>query len=106
MVFDDTFYNVEHFSKGTVPGNWKNLTEDHSELATQEIFTLAKEWILNKYSKMTQPRDYYQEDPLEPGPQDLPPGYDPQALPRGTTEKPTSTWVTEARSDTTSPCTG
>ena len=47
VVFDDTFSTVEHMRKGTVPGNWKNLVEDHLELATQEKFILAKEWHLN-----------------------------------------------------------
>ena len=41
VVFDDTFSTVEHMRKVTVPGNWKNLVEEHSELATQENFTLA-----------------------------------------------------------------
>ena len=30
VVFDDTVSTVEHMSKGTVPGNWKNLVEYHS----------------------------------------------------------------------------
>ena len=34
--FDITLSTLEHMSKGTVPGNWKNLVEDQSELATQE----------------------------------------------------------------------
>ena len=34
MVFGDTFSTVEHMRKGRVPVNWKNLIEDHSELAT------------------------------------------------------------------------
>ena len=42
VVFDDTFSTVEHTRKGTVPGNWKNLVEEHSEIATQENFTLEK----------------------------------------------------------------
>ena len=42
VVFDDTFSTVEHMKKVTVPGNWKNLIEDPSELYTQENFTLKK----------------------------------------------------------------
>ena len=46
VVFDDTLSTVEHMGKGTVPGNWKNLVEEHSELFLQENFTIAKQWHL------------------------------------------------------------
>ena len=42
VVFDDTLYTLEHMRKGRVPGNGKNLVEEHSEIATQENYTLAK----------------------------------------------------------------
>ena len=42
VVLDDTFSTMDHKKKGTVPGNWKNLIEEHSELATQENYTIAK----------------------------------------------------------------
>ena len=42
MVFDNTFSTVDHMRKGTLPGNWKKLVEDHSEIAAQENFTIAK----------------------------------------------------------------
>ena len=42
VVFDNTLYTVDHIRKGIVPGNWKNKVKDHSELATQETFTLEK----------------------------------------------------------------
>ena len=42
VVFGDTFSTVYHMRRGTVPGNWKNLVEDHSELATKENFILTK----------------------------------------------------------------
>ena len=57
MIFDDTFYTVDHMRKGTVPGNCKNMVEEHSELATQENFTLSKEWHLNESSSMPLPRE-------------------------------------------------
>ena len=37
---------------------------------------------------MNLPRDTWKEDSLEPGPQDLHPGSDLQAAPRGMTEEP------------------
>ena len=42
VVFDNKFSNVEHMRKGTVPGNWKNLVEDHSDIAMQGNFNLEK----------------------------------------------------------------
>ena len=42
VVFDDMLYTVEHMSKVAVPVNWKNLVEEHIELATQENFTHEK----------------------------------------------------------------
>ena len=42
VVFDGTLYTVDHMRKGTIPGNWKNLVEEHSEIATQENFTPSK----------------------------------------------------------------
>ena len=47
MVFDNTFYTVDHTRKVTVPGNGENLVEEHSDLVMQENFTLAKECHLN-----------------------------------------------------------
>ena len=35
VVFNDTFSTVYHMRKTIVPGNWKNLVEEHSELTTQ-----------------------------------------------------------------------
>ena len=106
MVFDDTFYTVDHNSKGTVTGSWENLVKDHSDITTQENFTLEKEWHINKSSNMLLPREACQEDSMEPGPQDLPLGSYPQAKPSGMTEEPTSTWGTEASTNTTIPYTG
>ena len=42
VVYDEKFSTVEHMRKGTVPINWKNLVEEHSDIATQEKYTLAK----------------------------------------------------------------
>ena len=42
VVFDDNFYTLEHVGRVTVPGNCKNLVEEHSYLAIQENFTLCK----------------------------------------------------------------
>ena len=42
VLFDENFSTVYHMSKGTLPGNWKNLVEEHSEFSTQEKFTLEK----------------------------------------------------------------
>ena len=72
--------------KVTVPVNWKNLIEEHSELATQEKFTLEIEWHLNESSRITLPRKSWKEESPEPGPQDLPPGSDPQVAPSGMAE--------------------
>ena len=52
VVVDDKFSTVEHMKKVTVPGNWKNLMEEHLELDIQENFTLAKDLHLNEYSSM------------------------------------------------------
>ena len=52
VVVDDKFSTVEHMKKVTVPGNWKNLMEEHLQLDIQENFTLAKELHLNEYSSM------------------------------------------------------
>ena len=35
VVLDDIFSTMEHMRNGTVTGNWENLVEEHSELATQ-----------------------------------------------------------------------
>ena len=51
-------------------------------------------------------RAAWKEDSLEPSPQDLPTGYDPQVSPSGMTEEPASLQVIEARSYTPSPFTG
>ena len=64
MIFHKIFSTVYNTRKGTVPGNLKNLVEEHSELATQKNFTLAKEWHMNKYSSMPLPREVCQEDLL------------------------------------------
>ena len=77
VVFDDTFSTVEHKRKGTVQENWEKLVEEQSVLATQEKFILVKDWYLKKSSRMILPREAWQEDFLEPGPQDFPLGYDP-----------------------------
>ena len=61
------------------------MVEDHSELDTQEYFTLEKEWHINESSIIPLPREAWKEDFLEPGPQDLPPGSYPQAAPSGIT---------------------
>ena len=42
VVFDETFFTVDHVIKVTVPGNWKKLVDDHLDLDTQESFTLGK----------------------------------------------------------------
>ena len=42
MVFDDTVSTVGYISKGTVPENWKILVDEHSDIAMQENFTIAK----------------------------------------------------------------
>ena len=42
VVFDNTLSTVDHMRKGTVPRNWKNLVEEHLEIATQKNFTLCK----------------------------------------------------------------
>ena len=42
VVFDNTLSTVDHIRKVKVPGNWKNLVEEHSELSMQEKSTLAK----------------------------------------------------------------
>ena len=91
--------------KGTVPGNWKNLVEDHSEIATQDIFTLAKDWHLNKSSSMPLPREAWQEDLMEPGPPDQPPGSDIQAEPSSITKDTVSEQVIESSTDTPIPST-
>ena len=57
MVFDYTLSTVEHMRKVIVPGNWKNLVEDHSELVLKENFNLAKYWHLNKLSRITLSRE-------------------------------------------------
>ena len=55
---------------------------------------------------MPLPREAWQEDLLEPGPQDLTPGSGPQAAPRGMTEDPDSVQGIESSTDNPSPSTG
>ena len=43
MVFENILSTVEHTRKSTEPGKWKSLVEEHSELSTQDKFTLEKE---------------------------------------------------------------
>ena len=96
---------MDHMRKGTDPGNWKNLVEEHSCLATQENFTLSKEWHLNKSSSMPLPREARQEYSLEPGTQYLLPVSYHQAAPRGITEKYVSVHQIEACLDSQIPST-
>ena len=35
VVFDEKISTVEHMRRGTVPVNWKNFIEEHSDIATQ-----------------------------------------------------------------------
>ena len=105
MVFDDTLSTVEHMRKAIVPGNWKNLVEEHSELALQENFNLAKYWHLNKLSSIPLPRETFQEDSQEPGNQFITPGYYLQAAPSRMTEDPAPMRGTETISDTPIPST-
>ena len=42
VLFDENFYTMDNTSKETVPGYWKNLVAEHSEIATQEYFIIAK----------------------------------------------------------------
>ena len=51
------------------------------------------------------PKEAWQEYLLEPGPQDLPPGYDPHSAPSGITEDHASVQVIEVISDNTIPST-
>ena len=44
LVFDDGFSTVDALRTDTEPDNWKDLVKDHTELATEEHFELAKEW--------------------------------------------------------------
>ena len=57
VVFDYTFYTVENMMKGIVPGNCKNLLEEHSEIDTQENFTIEKQCHLKKSSGIPLPRE-------------------------------------------------
>ena len=42
VVFDNNFSTAYHTRKGTFPGKWENLVEEHSDLATQEKITFEK----------------------------------------------------------------
>ena len=46
VFFGDTLSTVEYMSKVTVPGNWKKLIEEHSELATKGKMILQNIGIL------------------------------------------------------------
>ena len=61
---------------------------------------------MNKYSSMPIPKEAWQEDYIEPGPQGMPPGSTPQAATSGITEDPAPVQVIEAISETPSPSTG
>ena len=82
LVFEVTLSIVEHMRKGIVPGNWKNLVEDHSDIFTLENSTLDKEWHINEYSIIYLLSKAWQEHSLDTGPQYLTQGSDPQAAPR------------------------
>ena len=72
----------------------------------QEIFTLKKECHLNKSSSIPLPSEAWQEESMEPGPKDMPPGSNPQFVPISMIEEPESEQVIEDRSDTPNPSTG
>ena len=40
MIFDDILFTVENIRKGTVPVNWENFVDEHSDLSTQGKTTL------------------------------------------------------------------
>ena len=81
------------------------LVEEHSELSTQESCTLAKLWHLNESSSISLPWEAWKEDSLDPGPHNIPPGYDSQDSTSCITEEPVSVHQIEAISDTLIPST-
>ena len=89
--------------KVTVPGKWKNLVEDYSELSTQENPLLKNSGILMNPQACQYTKEACQEDPLKSDPQDPEAGPFPQDSPIGSTGDPSPEWVTEAISDTPSP---
>ena len=94
VVLDNTLSTVDHMRKVTVPGNRKNMVEEHSELSTQENFTLEKYWHLNESCSMPLPKEAWQEDPIEADPQDPAARPSPQATPRCIREDPDQEQVT------------
>ncbi|EJK58187.1 hypothetical protein THAOC_21711, partial [Thalassiosira oceanica] len=46
VVFDDEFTTVPHMERGEVPPNWPELFKYSTELATDEEYQLANEWLL------------------------------------------------------------
>jgi hypothetical protein len=44
-VFDDTFLTVPYMDAGTVPPHWEDLLTYSSKKATDEDFSLAKDWM-------------------------------------------------------------
>ena len=45
VVFDDTFSTVPYMDAGTVPPHWEDLLKHSSKKATDEEFSLAKDWM-------------------------------------------------------------
>ncbi len=45
VVFDNTFFTVPYMDAGTVPPHWEDLLKYSSKKATDEEFSLAKDWM-------------------------------------------------------------
>ncbi len=45
VVVDDTFSTIPYMDAGTVPPHWEDLLKHSSEKATDEEFSLAKDWM-------------------------------------------------------------
>ncbi len=52
VVFDDTFSTIPYMDAGTVPPHWEDLLKHSSKKATDEEFSLAKDWM-ESIKKMT-----------------------------------------------------
>ena len=58
VVLYGNFSTVEHMRKVTVPVNWKNMVEEHSDVDTQKQFTLETWFHINEYRSIILPREY------------------------------------------------
>eukprot|EP00957_Ditylum_brightwellii_P007745 586003-Ditylum_brightwellii.AAC.1 len=57
VVFDNEFSTVPYFQSSEQPPNWVELVQNHTELATEESFTIASSWYEGQSAHRTDQAD-------------------------------------------------